>query len=164
MTASDNDGSATIAASASSVVVAPSDSLGAGNGSAGNAPVSGVWNGQYASESAVIHLGVAAVITRTYPQRAFVLDGRLLTVDGHPIISASIEVTQKQTGAASATLIGTAKTDSTGDFAISVPAGTSRTVWVSYRALSTDQAFAAQATVRETVPAHIILRVSKHRV
>lgn len=163
VTASDNDGSATAAASASSVVVAPPSNLGAGNGNGGNAPA-GVWNGQYASENAVIHLGVAAVIARAYPQRAFALDGRLLTAEGHPIIGASVEVTQKQTGADSSTLIGTANTGSTGDFSISVPAGASRTVWVSYRALSTDQVFAAQAAVRETVPAHIILRVSKRHV
>jgi hypothetical protein len=166
VTASDADGATQLATSQSSLVLSTQGSLGAGPGLGSTGPLNtgapSVPNGAYWSEAALLYLGVPARISSSYPRRAFKLDGRLLNKEGHPILAATLEVAQQVTGSSQSSLIATVKTGETGEFSLSIPAGPSRSITVSYRALSTDTGFAAQAHVHETVRAHVTLTATPH--
>jgi hypothetical protein len=168
VTGIDNDGHTQATSSQSGVVLSTQGSLGTdpGPGQAGpgggSATAPGVPNGAFASENALLYLGVPARIAHSYRHRAFQLDGRLLNKEGHPILGATLEVTQQLAGSSSPSVIATVETGAAGEFTLPIPAGPSRTITVSYRALSTDSTFAAQASVRETVPAYLTLHVSTH--
>jgi 5-hydroxyisourate hydrolase-like protein (transthyretin family) len=163
VTAIDTDGDTQLTTSQSSLVLPTQGSLGAGPGGGsaiGGTP--GVPNGAFASENALLYLGVPATISESYQRRAFRLNGRLLNKEGHPILGANIEVTQQLAGSTQTTAVATVKTGETGEFSLRIPAGPSRTITVSYSALSTDTAFSARAQIRETVPAYLMLTVSPH--
>ena len=166
VTAIDTDGATQLATSQSSLVLSTQGSLGAGPGTGSTGPPTagapGAPNGAYWSENALLYLGVPARISRSYPRRAFKLNGRLLNREGHPILAATLEVTQQLAGSSQSSLIATVQTGEAGEFSLSIPAGPSRSINVSYRALSTDTAFAAQAHIHETVPAHVTLTASPH--
>jgi hypothetical protein len=156
VTASDNDGSASIASSASSIVIAAP----AGTGTSPGTIAGGVPNGTNASESAVLTLNGNRAISRSFPQRAFKVTGQLTTSQGTPISGASLEVLQQITGTSTLTLIGHAATNSSGVFAVSIPAGPSRRIELAYRANTADSSYTTSASVTETVKAGIQLHVS----
>jgi hypothetical protein len=143
-----------------------SNSLGAqpgpGTGAASSAPPA-VPNGNTASRTAHLHLGVRARITRSYAHRAVRLTGRLLSAQGQPIGGAALEVLQQVSGSPTPTVIAHITTRSNGTFAAMAPGGPTRTIEVAYRAFSTDPNYAALAKVQESVGAGVRLNVSPRR-
>jgi hypothetical protein len=143
-------------------------SLGALPGTGGTSPSltvgAGVPNGTTANESAQLHLGVPARITRTFAHRAFHLTGRLLDAQGHPINGATLDVLQQIAGNSATRIITHAKTQTNGTFAVGVPAGPSRMIQVAYRAFSSDTAYAAQAKIEESVAAGVKLSITPRRI
>jgi hypothetical protein len=119
--------------------------------------VVGAPNGNGASDSAQIHLGMRDAIYRSFARRSFTIRGRLVDGRGQPIGAASLDVLQ-DLGAAR--VIAHASTAADGSFSAHVPPGPSRVVEVAYRAFSSDPGYAAQATVRESVRAGAQLAVS----
>ncbi len=141
------------------------NSLGAqpGPGTSAASSLSAAPNGTTASRTAQLTLGLKQRITRRYADRALRVSGRLLDGQGRPIASATLDVLQQVRGLANLKLIGHAQTGSTGTFLASVPAGPSRTIEVGYRAFSTDAAYAATATITESVAAGVRLSVTPQR-
>ena len=123
----------------------------------------GTPNGMGASETARLHLGVRAAITRTFSQRAFTLNGRLLDSHEQPIAGAIVEVLQQVVGSEKQQILRYARTAADGSFAVPVPAGPSRLIEVAYRAFSSDPAYTTQASVEESVRAGVKLSVSPRR-
>jgi hypothetical protein len=166
--AADNDGTATAASAASAVVLSASGSLGATPGpgigpttaTPGPGSTADIANGTNASETASFHLGVARSLLRHFGQRAFKLTGRLTDLQDDPIANATLEVLQQTQGANTTTLIGTARTNTTGAFALTIPPGPSRRIVVAYRAFSADAGYAATVSVVETVTAGVQLQVT----
>lgn len=85
----------------------------------------GTPNGNSASETAVIRLGVRHTITRPFSHRALKLTGRLLNSNGHPIGAAELDVLQETAGSSAPQVIGHTKTRANGTFLIHVSAGPS---------------------------------------
>ncbi|HXN36956.1 MAG TPA: hypothetical protein VN892_02865, partial [Solirubrobacteraceae bacterium] len=145
------------------------DSLGALPGPGASAAGAGLSqglgqpNGTAASEGAQLHLGQRSRVTRSYAKRALRVSGRLVNAQGQPIASATLEVLQQTAGSPSLELIGHAHTSATGTFIASLPAGPSRTIEVAYRAFATDAAYAATATITESVAAGVRLSVTPQR-
>ncbi len=141
------------------------NSLGAqpGPGTIAVSSLSAVPNGTTASRTAQLTLGLKQRITRRYADRALRVPGRLLDGQGRPIASATLDVLQQVRGSANLKLIGHAQTSATGTFLASVPAGPSRTIEVGYRAFSSDAAYAATATITESVAAGVRLSVTPQR-
>lgn len=120
-------------------------------------------NGTAASEGAQLHLGQRSRVTRSYAKRALRVSGRLVNAQGQPITGATLELLQQTAGSPSLEMIGHAKTSTTGTFAANAPAGPSRTIEVAYRAFATDAAYAATATITESVAAGVRLSVTPQR-
>jgi hypothetical protein len=156
VTACDNDGSASTPSLASSVVIAAP----AGSGTSPGPIAGGAPNGTNATESAVLVLNGSRAISRSFAERAFKLGGELTTGQGTPISGASLDVLQQITGASTLTLVGHAMTNSSGVFAVSIPAGPSRRIEIAYRANTADSSYTTSASVTETVKAGIQLHVS----
>jgi 5-hydroxyisourate hydrolase-like protein (transthyretin family) len=146
---------------------ATTSSLGAlpGPGSGSGAPSTspGAANGVGASERAQLHLGVPQALSRSYRHRALVIDGRLLDSVGHPIAGANLELLAQGSGQAHPQPLGQVSTKADGTFTAPVAAGPSRTIELAYRAFANDPAYAAQASVKESVAAGVVLHVSPRR-
>lgn len=180
VTAADNDGQTTATTTPTTTVAAAQSSLGAEPGPGGSLNPGGtsnttnttttnndntsnsitnlLTNGIGASSKAVIRLGVNRRITRSYAQRAFVLNGRLLSSQGTPIGEATVQILEQSAGALR--LIGQAATGATGAFSAQVPAGASRLIEVAYRAGTTETGYAAMAEVEESVAAGVRLHIT----
>jgi hypothetical protein len=124
----------------------------------------GTPNGTVATDAAILRLGVAETITRSFARRAFTLDGRLVNSQGEPISGAMLEVLQQFTGTKSLQPTMSVKTHSNGTFTAKIPAGASRTIVVGYRAWSGESSYAARATVKESVGAGVQLSVTPQRI
>jgi hypothetical protein len=170
--ATNNDGLASVASAASSVVLSPQGSLGTPNGpgtgggsstslAAAGSPLSGpgAANGTFASENAQLRLGSKRTISRTFPDRAFRLTGRLLNNHGQPIGNASLDILQQIPGSSLRILMHTT-TLANGTFNARIPAGPSRLIQVAYRAFASDLNYTAQANITETVGAGIRLNIT----
>jgi hypothetical protein len=94
--------------------------------------------------------------------RAHTLSGRLTAPGGTPISGASIDVRATPTYAgASSVAMTSPRTDANGRFSVRIPAGTSsRTLRLAYRAHLGDALPVATRTLRLSVRAGIVLRVS----
>jgi hypothetical protein len=159
VSATDNDGSTSVASSATSAGLSPQGSPGAGVEAAGR-PAADMPNGTGASENAQLRLGVPHSIARSFARRAFKLTGRLLDSQGHPIAGATLDVLQQMVGSNSAVVIRRATTGPTGAFTVAILAGPSRLIEVAYRAFSADADYAMRAGVLESVGAGVELHVS----
>ena len=146
---------------------ATTSSLGAlpgpGSGSGSQSSTPGAPNGSGASERAQLRLGVPQTLSRPYGRRALQIDGRLLDSVGHPIAGANLDVLQQGSGAVTPRLLGQVSTKADGNFTAPVAAGPSRTIELAYRAFANDTAYAAQASVKESVAAGVTLHVSPRR-
>jgi hypothetical protein len=157
VTASDNDGSSTLASAATSTIAAP--------GSPGSPPPGGsatpdTPNGNPASESALLHLDRTA-LKRSFAKRAFKLTGHLTNKQSQPIAGATLEVLQRIQGSDTLLPVADIQTGPTGAFSVQVPAGPSRLIEVAYQAFADDASYTATATARETVRAGVQLKTSK---
>jgi hypothetical protein len=175
--ASDNDGLATATSTATSVVLSSQGTLGAPNGpgthpgsgslGGGSAIVGqGTPNGNGASESATIRLGVHHRIKRTFPHDAFKLAGRLLDNHRHPIAAAELDILQETTGSTAPRIIGHTRTGTNGKFLThvpAVPAGPSRLIEVAYRAFSSDTNYTTTDRITESVAAGVHLKIAPRR-
>jgi hypothetical protein len=94
--------------------------------------------------------------------RAHTLVGRLTALGGAPISGASVEVRARPAYAGASTVaMPSARTDADGRFSVRIPAGTSsRTLHLAYRAHLGDALPVATRTLRLSVRAGIVLRVS----
>jgi hypothetical protein len=128
-------------------------------GSAGVGGPAGAPNGTPASQNATIHLHRHAAFTRTYNHRAFKLTGQLTNNQAQPIAGAVLEVLQQTQGTSTPLLIAHATTSAAGMFTIEIPAGPSRLIEVAYKAFTSETAYAATATVRESVSASARLEI-----
>jgi hypothetical protein len=135
---------------------------GPGAGSSSDSIGVGSPNGAGASEGAHLQLGVRAAISRSYGRRALRVSGRLLNVQGLPIVGATLDVLQQDNGA-TLELIGHARTRADGTFVAAVPAGPSRMIEIGYRAFSADSGYAATARLHESVRAGVRLAVNPRR-
>ncbi|MHB8241072.1 MAG: hypothetical protein ACYDHN_03685 [Solirubrobacteraceae bacterium] len=182
VSAADNDGMSSATSNPTATVQSNSGSLGAPNGPGGTNPTSGSGssssgsggggasgsltvgvgapNGTVASEATLVHLGVAHAINRPFAKRAFKLAGRLTTTQGLPIAGASLDLLEEVSGSSHLRLLKHAKTSPAGTFSAMVPAGPSRRIEVAYRAYSADPAYAATATVVESVQAGAKLHIT----
>jgi hypothetical protein len=177
VTATDNDGSSSATSAASSVVLAGSGSLGAlpgpGTGSTPavttTTPATGAFgglgtsNGTPAAETAVLHLGIAGKISRSFAKRAFKITGRLTNNQGNPIAGANLDVLQQIAGSSTPRLVKHARTSPGGTFTVSVPAGPSRRVEIAYRAFTHDAGYTTTTTIVETVAAGVRLNITPHK-
>ncbi|HYM55450.1 MAG TPA: hypothetical protein VES97_08815 [Solirubrobacteraceae bacterium] len=120
-------------------------------------------NGTGASETAQLRLGVRGRITRTFAHRALRLAGRLLNAQGHPIVGATLDVSQQVAGSSRTQVVVHAHTGDDGSFIARVPGGPSRLIEVAYRAFSTDIGYAAEAKIAESVNAGVRLVVTPRR-
>ncbi|HWJ49768.1 MAG TPA: hypothetical protein VNR42_02030, partial [Solirubrobacteraceae bacterium] len=124
--ASDSDGLTAASSAPTSVVLSTQGTLGAPNGlgtgagaGAGTATVGqGTPNGAGASESATIRLGARHTFARPFARRAFKLNGRVLDAQGHPITSASLDISQQTVGGGPARIIAHATTRADGTFTV----------------------------------------------
>ncbi len=94
--------------------------------------------------------------------RSHTLVGRLTAPGGAPISGASVEVQARPAYAGASTVaMPSARTDANGRFSVRIPAGTSsRTLRLAYRAHLGDALPVATRTLRLSVRAGIVLRVS----
>jgi hypothetical protein len=136
---------------------------GASTAGAGISSGLGQPNGVAASDGAQLHLGQRSRVTRSFAERALRMPGRLVNAQGLPIDGATLELLAQTAGSPTLTLIGHAKTSTTGTFLASVPAGPSRTIEVGYRAFSNDTAYTTTARISESVAAGVRLSVSPRR-
>jgi hypothetical protein len=120
-------------------------------------------NGIAASEGARLRLGQHGRLTRSFAKRALRIPGRLVNPQGKPIVGATLDLLQQTSASPGLKLIGHAKTSATGTFVASTPAGASRTIEVSYRAFSSDGAYAATGRIIESVQAGVQLAISPRR-
>jgi hypothetical protein len=184
VTASDNDGLSTAASTttttalpapqspvvtpppstpASPITNTPSTPAGGATQTAASTPADtgpGTPNGTPASETAQIRLSGPRTITRSYPQRAFTITGRLLDTQEHPIAGATLDVLEQIAGSGQPRLIAHARTHSDGTFTIHVPNGPSRAIQITYRAFANNSSYATQATISETVRASVKLTIT----
>src|ERR1019366_8239397 len=116
-------------------------------------------NGIAASEGARLRLGQHGRLTRSFAKRALRIPGRLVNPQGKPIVGATLDLLQQTSASPGLKLIGHAKTSATGTFVASTPAGASRTIEVSYRAFSSDGAYAATGRIIESVQAGVQLAI-----
>lgn len=151
VTASDQDGAASASSPASQPIPATSTNLSSSLGAA---------NGTGASEAAMLRLTPTA-LTRAYADSALTVKGTLTATSGTPIGSASLQLLE--TAGTMTRLLATVRSAANGTFTASVPRGGSRTLTVAYRAYASDPQPAASATIRESVPAPVTLRVSPRR-
>ena len=121
------------------------------------APILGEANGTPASSAARLSLAGPRMLARSFTKRAFTASGRLLSSNGTPIGQATLDVL------AAGRVIGHASTAADGRFHAAVPAGTSRTITLAYRAHSEDSTYSAEATIAESVRAGVQLDVGPHR-
>jgi hypothetical protein len=162
VSASDSDGSTSIASAATSTVLSEQKTLGAlpGPGTATittpptttPAPIvvgAGTPNGVGASEAATIRLGVRHKIT-----------GRLLDNHGHPIADAELDVLQQTASGTTVEVIAHARTRADGTFLARVPGGPSRLVEIAYRAFSADTNYTTTGKVAESVSAGVQLTIA----
>lgn len=157
VSATDNDGTTSVASPATSTITSsPVQSGGLGN----TALLASVPNGTPASETATLHLNGPATITRSFAQRAFKITGKLTTNHTQPIADATLDVLEQTQGASAPTIITHTTTKPTGAFTLSVPAGPSRIIEIAYRALSSDANYTATARIRETVHASAQLTIT----
>jgi len=119
----------------------------------------GAANGTDASEAAQLQLSEPASISRSFAHRAFELTGRLLNNAGDPIENATLTITQQIAGSTTTQAIADTRTGPDGTFTVRVSAGPTRLIEITYRAVSTDAAYAAQAQVHETVSPGIQLNI-----
>jgi hypothetical protein len=160
ITASDSDGSASLASAVSTVVDSPPPGASGTLAGLSASPVGGVPNGMGASEGAELHLAGHAAISRSFESRAFTVTGQLVNGAGTGIAGATLEVAEQMQGSDSVAVIAHTTTGPNGGFSVHVPAGPSRLVLIEYRAFSTDPAYTAQAGIRETVAAGVQLHVT----
>ncbi len=168
VTATDNDGSTSLASPASGPVASPSPPA-AGPASSGIAALTasgipGAPNGTGASEVAWLRLAGHATISRSFASRAFTITGQLLNGTGVPIGDAALDVREQVQGSNSLQVIGRASTAANGAFTVHVPAGPSRLILLDYRAFSTDPGYAAQAAIQEVVTAGVQMHVTPRRI
>lgn len=123
----------------------------------------GTLNGSGASESAQLHLDGPARVVRSFAQRALAVSGQLTGAGGSPIAGAILDVREQAAQSATAALIAHATTTANGSFTVRVAPGPSRTITIGYRALSSDIAYSAQASVAETVNAGVQLHIRPPR-
>jgi hypothetical protein len=116
-----------------------------------------------ASETAQLHLLQPSTITRRYSKRGLRLGGRLLNAGGQPIAGATLDVLSQSQGSTASRVIAHSITAPNGTFTVQVPAGPSRTLYVTYRAFSSDSADSARALIRERVRAGVMLQVTPTR-
>lgn len=173
ITATDKDGAASAPSSPTSTVLAEQSSLGAlpGPGTSIPSTVSGASttalevgqgsaNGTLATETAILRLGVPYGITRPFAHRAVTIAGRLLNAVGSPVEGAWLDVLQQIAGTSAMHTIGRVRTRFDGTFTARVTAGPSRLIEIGYRAFSGDHAYAAQASIHESVSAGVQLRIT----
>ncbi len=124
---------------------------------------SGAPNGSGATQSADLRLGVRPTVARSFARRALRLPGRLLSRNGRPIGSATVEVLEQTAGDSRSEVVAHARTNADGLFVAEVPPGPSRRLQVTYRAFSSEAGYAAQASVQEAVGAGVQLRITPRR-
>jgi hypothetical protein len=120
--------------------------------------IAGPANGVPASEGARLHLDGATVLTRRYSRSALTLRGSLADATGRPIAGAQLDVLESSS--AGVRVIGHATSTTQGNFTAHVPSGASRALLVAYRAFASDIAYAAQASLSESVLAGVRLWVT----
>jgi hypothetical protein len=160
ITASDSDGSASLASAASTVVASPPPGASGTLAALSASPVGSVPNGMGASEGAQLHLAGHAAISRSFDSRAFTVTGQLVNGAGAGIAGATLEVGERMQGSDSVAVIAHATTGPNGSFSVHVAAGPSRLVLIEYRAFSTDPAYTAQGRIKETVAAGVQMHVT----
>jgi hypothetical protein len=163
VTASDSDGSPSLASAASTVVASPAAGALSATDAFSVSALAGVPNGTGASEAARFHLAGRASIYRSFAHRAFTISGQLLGGSGAPIGDAVLDLREQLQGSSGAQTIGHATTSSNGSFSVHVPAGVSRLIVLAYRAHSADPAYTAQAAVSETVAAGVQMHITPRR-
>jgi hypothetical protein len=167
VTATDNDGSTSQATAATSAIpAAPATTstpgAGAGTATGGTLGTPDTPNGISASEAAVLHL-TTGNIAKPFAKSAFKLAGQLTNSQGQPIANATLDILQRTEGTNTPTVIEHATTSPTGAFSVTVPAGPSRLIEVTYRAFADDASDTASATVAETVQAGVHLKITRPR-
>jgi hypothetical protein len=160
LAAADNDGQSSTTSAPSGVVLSASGSLGAFPGSGTSTSGVGAPNGTPAAETALIQLAGSHTIYRSFAKRAFTLTGRLTENQGNPISGATLDVLQQIAGTSTLSLVKHATTNSSGAFAVTVPAGPSRRIEIAYRAYTGDPGYTTTAAVAETVRAGVQLHVT----
>lgn len=126
----------------------------------GSVLLAGAPNGSNASANAQLRLGLSSRVSRSFARRALRIPGRLVNEAGQPIAGATLDILQQVTGAGHSELVARARTAANGSFVASVPAGPSRLIAVAYRASAGEAGYAAEAKVRESVRAGVLLEVS----
>jgi hypothetical protein len=139
-------------------------SLGALPGPGASALLAGTPNGVNANANAELRLGVGHRIWRSFPRRALRLPGRLLTMNGQPIASATLDVIERIAGESRSRVVSHARTGADGSFIASVPAGPSRLIDVAYRAFTSESGYAAEAKLQESVHAGVRLSINPTRI
>jgi hypothetical protein len=165
ISAADSDGSASAASAASAVVASSPAAAPASNAIdafTASAPA-GVPNGTGASEGGQLRLVGHAAISRSFAHRALTITGQLLGAGGTPIGGARLDVGEQMQGSSSPQVIGHGSTAANGTFSVHVPPGASRLILIDYRAFSTDAAYTAEAGVKETVTAGVLLQINHRR-
>jgi hypothetical protein len=159
LTAANSDGSSSLQSTASAVVASPPPAPAALTASA----IPGVPNGIGAGEGAQLHLGGRAALSRSFASRALTITGHLLGSAGTPIAGATLDVREQMAGSSSPEVIAHVRTATNGSFTAHVPAGPSRLVLIDYRAYLSDPAYAAQASIAETVTAGVQMHITPRR-
>ncbi|HTZ65638.1 MAG TPA: hypothetical protein VMB51_16175 [Solirubrobacteraceae bacterium] len=122
-------------------------------------PPAGIPNGTSASNPAILQVNTPTTLTTYHTQKAFRLTGQLDTTLSTPIAYATLDVLQETIGSSTFSLIAHATTNAFGAFALTIPAGPSRTIKITYRALSNEPDYAATALIHENVNARIHLTI-----
>ena len=153
ITATDSDGSLSVATAASDTVAAPPPP----------AESPGAPNGTGAGEDAQIRITGPAALVRSFAGSALTITGQLISSAGAPIGGATLDVREQMQGSSSIKVLGHVTSTSNGAFTVRVPAGPSRHVLLDYRAFSGDASYTGQAGVQESVAAGVRLRIN-HRL
>ncbi|MGO8906640.1 MAG: hypothetical protein ACLQMH_13605 [Solirubrobacteraceae bacterium] len=163
VTASDNDGAASLTSAATTIVTSPATLTGLPTESTVTASSAGAPNGTGASETAQLHLAGGAAISRTFTHRALTFTGRLSSGTATQIGGATLDVLEQVRDSDSVQVIGHATTATNGTFTVHVPDGPSRTITVAYRAFSGEVPYTTQAGIQETVTAGVQMHITPRR-
>ncbi len=120
-------------------------------------------NGTPASADASLRLDGPSRLTRAYGASALDLTGHLRTAAGRPVAGARLDVLSRNAGSQTDSNMGATITSPDGSFRVSVPAGASRTVIVSYTAYAGQATGGVTGSVSESVSAGVSLNVTPRR-
>ncbi len=165
VSATDNDGSESLASAVSAVASRQPSSAQPTQGALETLPGPGSATPSVqstnSSATAKIALDSPVKITRPYNTSAITIAGTLMSAQGGPISGASLDILQTAGGEGTPKLIGHATTTRSGAFTTRIPNGPSRRITVGYPT-STDT-YDANASVTETVDAGIQLHIAPAR-